>query len=63
MTEVTESPRQSPQEYERVLASAATAQASFEEEHLPLTKRLQRFLHLYPTVVPFVVLVLGLLLA
>src|SRR5947209_16340162 len=62
MTEVTESPRQSPQEYERVLASAATAQASFEEEHLPLAKRTQRFLHLYPTVVPFVVLVLGLLL-
>ena len=61
MTDVTQSP-QSPQEFERVLAAAATAQASFEEEHLPLAKRAQRFLHLYPTVVPFVVLVLGLLL-
>src|SRR5271154_2738940 len=59
MTEVTQG-RQSPQEYERVLAAAATAQASFEEEHLPLAKRVQRFLHLYPTVVP--VVVLGLLL-
>ncbi len=51
-----------PQEFERVLAAAATDQASFEEEHLSLAKRVQRFLHLYPTVVPFVVLVLGLLL-
>src|SRR6202007_191767 len=37
-------------------------QAQFEEEHLSLVKRTQRFLHVYPTVVPFVVLLLGLLL-
>jgi fructose transport system permease protein len=53
---------QQPQEFERVLGAAATTQASFEEERLPFAKRAQRFLHLYPTVVPFVVLVLGLLL-
>src|SRR5580704_13592005 len=54
--------QQPAQEFERVLAAASTAQASFEEEHLSLVKRIQRFLHAYPTVVPFVVLLLGLLL-
>ena len=34
----------------------------FEEEQLTSLQRLQRFLHVYPTTVPFVVLVLGLLL-
>src|SRR4051812_17026977 len=62
MSDVSHGQRPTPQEFEQVLAAAATAQASFEEEHLPLAKRIQRFLHLYPTVVPFVVLVLGLLL-
>ena len=54
--------RPQPQEFERVLAAAATTQAQFEEEHLSFAKRLQRFLHAYPTTVPFVVLMLGLLL-
>jgi fructose transport system permease protein len=62
MSEVTQGGQQTPQEYERVLAAAATAQAAFEEEHVSLAKRAQRFLHLYPTTVPFVVLLLGLLL-
>jgi fructose transport system permease protein len=62
MSDASQGQRQTPQEFERVLAAAATAQATFEEERLPFTKRAQRFLHLYPTVVPFVVLVLGLLL-
>jgi fructose transport system permease protein len=59
---MSEATRPTPQEFEKVLADASTAQASFEEEHLPLARRIQRFLHLYPTTVPFVVLVLGLLL-
>ena len=59
---MSEASRPTPQEFEKVLAAASTAQASFEEENLPLTRRIQRFLHLYPTTVPFVVLVLGLLL-
>ena len=62
MPEVTQGDRPPPQEFERVLSAAATAQASFEEEHLPLSRRAQRFLHSYPTTVPFVVLILGLLL-
>jgi fructose transport system permease protein len=62
MSEASQGPRPAPQEFERVLVAAATTQASFEEEALSFMKRAQRFLHLYPTTVPFVVLVLGLLL-
>jgi fructose transport system permease protein len=62
MGDVAEGGRPPTQEFERVLTAAATTQATFEEEHLSLTKRIQRFLHLYPTTVPVVVLVLGLLL-
>jgi len=54
--------RPAPQEFEKVLSGAATAVASFDEERLSLLQRLQRFLHVYPTTVPFVVLLLGLLL-
>jgi len=61
MSEASQGERPTPQEFERVLAAAATTQAAFEEENLSLAKRAQRFLHLYPTTVPFVVLVLGLL--
>src|SRR5450631_1796438 len=62
MTKASESAEKRKQEFERVLADASTVQATFEEEQLPLAKRIQRFLHLYPTVVPFVVLILGMLL-
>ena len=63
MSEASQGQPPASQEFERVLAAASTAQqASFEEEHLSPIKRVQRFLHVYPTVVPFVVLVLGLLL-
>jgi fructose transport system permease protein len=63
MTEAsTGGPRPQPQEFEKVLSGAATAVASFDEERVPFSRRLQRFLHSYPTTVPFVVLVLGLLL-
>jgi fructose transport system permease protein len=54
--------RPAPQEFEKVLASATSSVASFDEEQLSLLQRLQRFLHAYPTTVPFVVLALGLLL-
>jgi len=62
MSDAVQGDRPPPQEFERVLNAAATAQASFEEEQVPLSKRVQRFLHSYPTTVPFVVLVLGVLL-
>jgi fructose transport system permease protein len=54
--------RPAPQEFESVLTGAAATVASFEEEHLTVLQRTQRFLHAYPTVVPFVVLLLGVLL-
>jgi len=62
MSDTSQGPRPAPQEFEKVLAGAATAQASFDEEHLSFAKRAQHFLHAYPTTVPFVVLLLGLLL-
>src|SRR5271169_977340 len=59
---MSEASRPTPQEFEKVLTAASTAQASFDEDRLSLATRVQRFLHSYPTTVPFVVLVLGLLL-
>jgi fructose transport system permease protein len=61
MSQATEG-RPAPQEFEKVLTGAATSVASFEERQITAMQRLQRFLHAYPTVVPFVVLLLGLLL-
>jgi fructose transport system permease protein len=54
--------RPTPQEFEKVLTGATATVASFDEEKLTLLQRVQRFLHVYPTTVPFVVLALGLLL-
>ena len=50
------------QEFEKVLSGATATVASFDEQRLTFLQRLQRFLHVYPTTVPFVVLLLGLLL-
>ena len=61
MSEVTDG-RPAPQEFEKVLTGAAASVASFEERQLTFVQRLQRFLHAYPTTVPFVVLLLGLIL-
>ena len=62
MSDTSQGGRPAPQEFEKVLAAATTTVASFDEEHLSFAKRTQHFLHSYPTTVPFVVLVLGLLL-
>ena len=62
MTQVSQDGRPAPQEFEKVLSGATTAVASFDEQRLTLLQRLQRFLHVYPTTVPFVVLLLGLML-
>jgi Domain of unknown function (DUF4365) len=59
MSEATQG-RPAAQEFER--AGATTAQASFEKQALSSIQRVQRFLHSYPTIVPFVVLMLGVLL-
>ncbi len=62
MSEASPAGRPAPQEFEKVLASATATVASFDEEQLTFIQRLQRFLHSYPTTVPFVVLLLGVLL-
>ena len=47
---------------ERGLAGATQSVASFEEDgHSPL-RRLQHFLHAYPTAIPFIVLIIGVLI-
>src|ERR1700733_9249941 len=53
--------RPAPQEFEKVLTSATATDASFDEERLSVLQRTQRFLHAYPTVVPSVVFLLGVL--
>jgi len=62
MSEVSHDGRPAPQEFEKVLSSATATVASFEEQSPSALQRLQRLLHAYPTIVPFVVLLLGLLL-
>ncbi len=62
MSEASPAGRPAQQEFEKVLASATTTVASFDEDKLTFIQRLQRFLHSYPTTVPFVVLLLGVLL-
>ena len=62
MSEVSQGDRPAQQDFEKVLGGATTSVASFDERPLTALQRLQRFLHAYPTTVPFVVLLLGLLL-
>ncbi len=62
MSEASSAGGRAPQEFEQALVGAAATVATFEEEPITVLQRLQRFLHVYPTTVPFVVLVLGLLL-
>jgi fructose transport system permease protein len=51
-----------PAEFEKTLTGADTAVANFEEDGNTAIKRLQHFLHNYPTAIPFIVLVLGVVL-
>ena len=62
MSQASDTGRPAPQEFEKALTGATTTVASFDEERLTFLQRVQRFLHVYPTTVPFVVLLLGLLL-
>jgi fructose transport system permease protein len=55
-------PAQGAQEFEQVLDSASKEQASFDEIRPSLVSRLQLLLNNYPTIVPFVVLMLGIAL-
>jgi fructose transport system permease protein len=58
-TETTSS--RGPAEYERVLTASDPTLAVFEEERPTALKRLQHFLHNYPTAVPFIILLLTVL--
>jgi len=51
-----------PAEFERAVPSGEAAVAVFEEEDTSLFRRLQHFLHGNPTVIPFIVLLLAVLL-
>jgi fructose transport system permease protein len=62
MSQASDTGRPAQQEFEKALTGATTTVASFDEQNLTFLQRLQRFLHVYPTTVPFVVLLLGLLL-
>jgi len=49
-----------PADYEAVIAGSDQSVAVFEEERKTALRRIQEFLHSYPTTVPFIVLLLGL---
>ena len=53
--------RPAPADYEKVLASAQSEAAHFDEDRPTLLRRVQTFLHAYPTMVPFLVLLIGIL--
>lgn len=55
----TQDGRQGPAEFEKVLTGAAATVASFDEEKKSPVRRLQHFLHSYPTSIPFIVLLIG----
>ncbi len=51
--------KRGPASFEQGLSAAASAPVAFEEYRPSFGKRLQRFLHAYPTVVPVIVLLMG----
>jgi fructose transport system permease protein len=51
--------RASAAEFEKALPSASQEVASFEEERPGAIRRAQHFLHAFPTTIPFLVLVIG----
>src|SRR5665213_1857300 len=54
-----QSGRVTASEFETVLPEGSQTVASFDEEHPGTLRRVQHFLHAYPTTIPFLVLVLG----
>jgi fructose transport system permease protein len=63
MSSTTEAPGgRGPADYEKVLKASDTSVASFEEERPGPLKRLQHFLHNYPTAVPFIILLITVLI-
>jgi fructose transport system permease protein len=63
MSSTTDAPSgRGPADYEQVLKASDTAVASFDEEKPGPLKRLQHFLHNYPTAVPFIILAVTVLI-
>jgi fructose transport system permease protein len=50
-----------PAEFEHILPNAPQGVASFEEERPGALRKAQHFLHAYPTTIPFMVLIIGIL--
>jgi fructose transport system permease protein len=49
-------------DFEKALPAVDPTVATFEEEHASALRRIQHFLHAFPTAVPFIVLLLGLVI-
>jgi fructose transport system permease protein len=49
-------------DFEKALPAVDPTIATFEEEHASALRRIQHFLHAFPTAVPFIVLLLGLVI-
>ncbi|MGH6924830.1 MAG: ABC transporter permease [Propylenella sp.] len=62
MSSANEASDRGPPHFETVLPTGQQGVAVFEEEERSALRRAQHFLHAYPTTVPFLVLVLGVLL-
>jgi fructose transport system permease protein len=58
MSEPTQNPK-GPADFEKVLTGASATVASFEDDRKSPLEKLQHFLHLYPTSIPFIVLFIG----
>jgi fructose transport system permease protein len=59
MTTANDTGGSGPAEFEHILPNAPQTVASFEEESPSSIRRVQNFLHAFPTTIPFLVLVLG----
>src|SRR5690242_8220805 len=62
MSTANETGGRGPADFEQALPGAPDSVATFEEEHLSALRRAQHFLHAFPTTIPFLVLLLGIIL-
>src|SRR5262245_60743819 len=59
MSTANETGGRGPADFEQVLPGASQSVATFEEERSSALRRAQHFLHQFPTTIPFLVLLLG----
>jgi len=62
MTSANEAGGQGPAEFEHILPAAPGDMPSFDEGHPTALRRAQNFLHAFPTTIPFLVLLIGVVL-